>query len=409
MSIVPVGDTPLRVASTTYIEEFSEPANQVKQELAEIQRQTRLQLLAIFVLVVLFAAGDAYLLGRRYSQPIRQMTETAVQIADGDLSVEPPESDLGEMGQLAATFRQMTASLSSLIRRVQGLSARLSAATEQVMITHRQHATNSDQQAAAVANASSAVEELASSATHIAETARQVVSAANQAQANAGQGVVAMNEASQRLERIAASNKDAVDKVRDLGQLARQIGMVMDLIEDIAAQTKMIALNASIEASAAGAVGRRFAVVAGEVRRLAGDVAQSTDEIRIKVQRIQTTTNELIIASERESKEIEAGLELGTTMTGLLDHIHASAQHTTLAAEQISLGTGQQRSATQHLLADLQSLATGAQAVAASSKETVAVMEDLVSMTQDVNHAVEHFTLPDTPSSLAEDDQKESG
>ena len=105
MSIVPVGDTPLRVASTTYIEEFSEPANQVKQELAKIQRQTRLQLLAIFVLVVLFAAGDAYLLGRRYSQPIRQMTETAVQIADGDLSVEPPERP----GRNGATGRHLPA------------------------------------------------------------------------------------------------------------------------------------------------------------------------------------------------------------------------------------------------------------------------------------------------------------
>jgi methyl-accepting chemotaxis protein len=395
MSIVPVDDTPLRVASTTYMDEFSQPADQVKEELASVRGQTNIQLLAIFVVVALLTSGGAYMLGRRYSQPIQRMTDVAVQIAEGDLRVEPPDSDLGEIRHLAATIRQMTANLGSLIHRVQGLSARLSAATEQVMITHRQHAANSDEQAEAVANASSAVEELASSAVHIAATANQVVTAANQTQTNARQGVEAMDEASQRLGRIATSNEDAVSKVRDLGNLAREIGMVMDLIEDIAAQTKMIALNASIEASAAGAVGRRFAVVAGEVRRLAGDVAQSTEDIRSKVERIQTTTNELIIASERESKEIAAGLDLGTTMTGLLDQIHVSAQHTTLAAEQISLGTGQQRSATQHLLADLQSLATGAQAVAVSSRETASVMEDLVNMTQDVNRAIEHFRLPD--------------
>ena len=397
MSVVPVGDTPLRVASTTYMDEFSQPVDQVKEELASIRGQTHIQLLVIFIVVTLLALGGAYSLGRRYSQPVRQMTEVAVQIADGDLRVEPPDSELGEMGQLAATFRQMTANLSSLIHRVQGLSARLSAATEQVMVTHRQHAANSDEQAEAVANASSAVEELASSAIHIATTAQQVVTAASQTQTNARQGVEAMDEASQRLERIYVSNEDAVSKVRDLGSLAREIGVVMDLIEDIAAQTKMIALNASIEASAAGAVGRRFAVVAGEVRRLAGDVAQSTEDIRSKVERIQTTTNELIIASERESKEIATGMDLGTTMTTLLDQIYTSAEHTTLAAEQISLGTGQQRSATQHLLTDLQSLAAGAQAVAGSSRETVSVMEDLVNMTQDVNHAVEHFRLPDIP------------
>ncbi len=394
MSVVPVGDTPLRVAATTYIDEFSQPATEIKTALAAVRSGANGQFLLILVGVALVTGGGAYVLGRRYSRPITQMVGVATRIADGDLTVEPPSTDLGELGHLSTTFRQMTANLSSLIRRVQSMSVSLTSATEQVTMTHRQHTDHAGEQAAAVANASSAVEELAASSAHISDMAHKVVGAASHTQANAQKGVEAMDETAERLKHIAADNEDAVVKVRALGDLAREIGTVMDLIEDIATQTRLIAFNASIEASAAGAVGRRFAVVAGEVRSLASDVAQSTDEIRAKVERIQTTTNELIIASERESKEIEAGIALGTTMTGILDEIHQSAQHTTQAAEQISFGTQQQRSATEHLLADLQSLAGEAHAMAASSEQTVAVMENLVSMAQDVNLAVEHFRLP---------------
>jgi methyl-accepting chemotaxis protein len=393
MYIVPVPNTSLRVASTAYLEEFSREAADVQKELQGIRTKARGQLLAIVAVVALLTSGGAYALGRRLSQPISQMVDMGARIADGDLTVEPPATDLGELGQLAGTFRQMTTNLSSLIRRVQSMSISLTTATEQVMMTHRQHTAHSGDQAAAVASSSSAVEELAASSGHIADTAQQVVTAASQTQANAQQGVQAMDETAQRLEHIATGNQEAVAKVRTLGALAREIGTVMDLIEDIAAQTRMIAFNASIEASAAGAVGRRFAVVAGEVRRLANDVAQSTEEIRTKVERIQTTTNELIIASERESKEIRAGQELGVTMTGLLDQIHASAQHTTQSAQQISFGTRQQRSATEHLLLDLQSLAAESQAVAAGSAQTVAVMEDLLALAQDVNRAVERFKV----------------
>lgn len=384
MYVVPVRDTPLRVASTTYIDEFSQPVDRLS-----------LQLLLILVVVALAAGIAAVILGRWFSRPIDEMADTAGQIAGGDLTVAPPVNVPGEHGLLATAFAQMTANLSSLIRQVQTMSLNLSSAAGQVMMTQRQHAVNSDQQAAAVTNAGAAVEELTLSSAHIADTARDVVAAAGQTQANAQQGVEVMTDAAHRLERIATGNEAAVTKVRDLGELAREIGTIMDLIEDIATQTKLIAFNASIEASAAGEAGRRFAVVAGEVRHLADSVAQSTEEIRSKVEQIQTTTNELIIASEREGKEIESGLAIGDTMADLLDHIYHSAEQTTLAVQQISFSTQQQRTATEQLLEDLQPLTTSAKIVATGSKETVTVMEDLVVMAQDLQTAIARFKLPE--------------
>jgi len=205
--------------------------------------------------------------------------------------------------------------------------------------------------------------------------------------------VQAMAEAARHLQRIASGNEAAVIKVRELGTLARQISLVMDLIEDIADQTKLIAFNASIEASAAGEAGRRFAVVAAEVRHLADDVARSTDEIRSNVEQIQTTTNELLIASERESKEIEGGLDIGDRVRDFLDQILADAQQTTLAVRQISGSTQEQQQATEQLLDDLQPLTGNASIIALGSKETVAVMENLVDSVRELERTVARFRL----------------
>lgn len=384
MSIVAVEGTALRVAATTYIDEFSLPA-----------RQLRNQQLLTLVVVALVAGIIAFVLGWRFSRPIQEMVHTAEDIAGGDLTAEPPASGVHELEQLAAAFGQMTANLSTLICQMGTMSVDLSSAAGQVTMTQRQHTADSNRQVTAVTDAGVAVEELATSSAHIADTAQQVVGTARHTETNAQHGTEIMDETKQRLQRISDGNQAAVAKVRELGTLAREIDMVMDLIEDIAAQTRLIAFNASIEAAAAGEVGRRFAVVASEVRSLAGDVSQATEGIRIKVEEIQTTTNELIIASEQESKEIESGLDSGGTMSEFLGQIVQSAQETTIAAEQISLSTQQQRSATEQVLQDLQSLTGGARTVAAGSAQTEAVMDELVTMAQNLSEAVDRFKLPE--------------
>jgi methyl-accepting chemotaxis protein len=396
MQIVPVGDTPLRVAATTYIDEFSQPALEIKAELDRIQTSARVQWFAALVVVAVLAVVGASVMGRWLSRPISQMVGAAEQIADGNLSVELASSK-GELGLLSTALAQMAATLCSLIRRVGTMTFSLSSAADQVMMTQRQHAAHSEEQVAVVTSASAAAEELASSSAHIASMIQQLVAAADETQANARHGMEARSEADRHLKRVAAGNEAAVAKVRDLGDLARQIGAVMDLIEDITTQTRMIAFNASIEASAAGEAGRRFAIVAGEVRRLAGDVDRSTEEIRANVERIQTTTNELVIASERESKEIEGSIAFGETMTDLLDQIYASAEQTALAVQQISFSTRQQQTATEQLLEDLKPMTVEAELIATGSRQTVAVMEDLVAMAQDLQLAVDRFQLPTPP------------
>jgi methyl-accepting chemotaxis protein len=178
-----------------------------------------------------------------------------------------------------------------------------------------------------------------------------------------------------------------------LGEKAHQIGAVMDLIDDIAAQTKLIAINASIEASAAGESGQRFGVVAGQVRRLADNVGQSTDEIRVRVREIQTAINELAIAAEHGTKQIDQGVALSRTTQQALDKIATSADQTSISAQQISISTRQQQTAVGQVVEALHNLSVEVDRVAASSHQTTAIVVDLGHLAQTLNDLVALFDL----------------
>lgn len=396
MSIVPVEGTPLRVAATTYVDEFHQPLARIEARLNGIWGGVYTQLIAALLVVSLAAVGGSLLFSRQICRPIHQLVNTTGQIASGDLSVKPPPSRLAEMELLAGSFEEMTANLSALIRQVRATSLSVGSAAGQVVSTQRHHTTNTEEQAAAVASASSAVQELASSSAEIASTGQALVDMAGQTQANAQEGVRAMDDAARRLQDIAACNQAAAAQVQELADLAERIGGVMELIEDVAAQTKLIAFNASIEAASAGAAGRRFAVVAAQVRRLADRVAQSTDQIRASVEEIQATTQDLTTAAAHEHAEIEDGLAAGEGVALLLGQILSSAEQTTLAVHQISQSTREQQTATEHLQAELEPVTTGAQAIASGSQETVDVMQDLMVRVRELEQLTHRFKLPGT-------------
>ena len=201
---------------------------------------------------------------------------------------------------------------------------------------------------------------------------------------------------SPRLDEIRAANESNVTEIISLGRRTRRISEVMELIDNIAARTKLIAFNASLEAAAAGESGRRFGVVALEVRRLADNVVESTEEIRERVEEIQAATNALVLASEQEAKRIAEGVDHGKEASQALTQILESSESTTIAAEQISLSTQQQRTAAEQVVDAVRSIQTGSQAVAAGSQEANRVIADLVHLAEELQRAVEQFEVGGT-------------
>jgi methyl-accepting chemotaxis protein len=344
------------------------------------------------LMAVLGGAG-AYWLSGRIVQPLQGMVQLSREVAQGKLSTQIEVRRQGELGQLEAALAQMTGNLQATIWQIRDSAAKIGDSAENIETVVSELNEAANQQSAAVSETSTAMEELRTVAEQIAAGSESANRAAGQTQRDVQSGLEAVSETVSRMEEIRTSNEASVGEILALGQKARQIGAVMDLIDDIAAQTKLIAVNASIEAAAAGEAGRRFAVVASQVRHLAENVGQSTGEIRKRIVEIQTATNELVVAAEQGTKKINQGVSLSQTTQSALEQIATSADETTMAARQITLSTRQQQTAVEQVIEALGNLSAEVNRVAASSDQTSRVVADLAHLSDTLSQMVALFEL----------------
>ena len=162
----------------------------------------------------------------------------------------------------------------------------------------------------------------------------------------------------------------------------------MEIINHIADQTKLIAFNAAIEASAAGEEGKRFGVVAVEIRRLADSVMDSTAEIHAIVEEIQQGVNQLILASENESKHIRTGAELTHQAREHLNSLLSGAESTNIAMKQISHATLQEKTATSQVFTALKEIQQGIQQSTQALSQTTLVTTELTVLADELNQMV---------------------
>ncbi|MEJ2207763.1 MAG: methyl-accepting chemotaxis protein, partial [Anaerolineae bacterium] len=344
------------------------------------------------VMAVLGGIGTYWLSGR-IVQPLQGMVQLSREVAAGKLSRKIEVRRRDELGQLESALGQMTANLRTTIQQIRSSADRVSGSADNIEIVVGELNQAANQQSVAVTETSTAMEELRKVAGQIAADSELVSASAAQTQRDVRSGLQAVDETVARMGEIRASNEASVSEILALGQKAHQIGAVMDLIDDIAAQTKLIAVNASIEAAAAGEAGRRFGVVASQVRHLAENVAQSTIQIRQRIVEIQTATNELVIAAEQGTKKIKQGVSLSQTTQSALEEIAGSAEETTIAAEQITISTRQQQTAVEQVIEALVNLSAEVSRVAASGDQTAQIVTDLGHLSDTLNEMVALFEL----------------
>ena len=329
-------------------------------------------------------------------------------IADCDLSVGI-DTRAGDDSSLLAAMKSMQGGLAAVIGNVDR-SVRVLAdaalhlqATAGVVARNTAHQQGMSQSmAAAVEEMSSSVteitstmEELSASSTQIAEHSGSVAEIANQTWEKSKKGSAAMRSVLARLDEIRADNQGNIAEIVTLGAKSRQISKVMEIINAIADQTKMIAFNAALEASSAGEAGKRFSVVASEIRRLADSVTDSTGDIETKVQEIQDSISRLVITSEKGAATIGAGMEAGTQTAHDLDDLVEAAGQTRSSARQISISTQQQKTASDQVVIALREIVSAstqtAQAIAAVSR----ISEDMTAMSLELSGLVKRFRLAD--------------
>jgi methyl-accepting chemotaxis protein len=192
---------------------------------------------------------------------------------------------------------------------------------------------------------------------------------------------------------LKSKTEESAEKILDLGEQSQHIGEIIDIISEIAIETKMLSLNAAIEAAKAGDAGKGFAVVAGEIRRLAEDVVKSTGTIRDVLLEIQSATAASVLAAQENVKSAEEGAVHLSRVREALKHIIALAEQTAGSARQISESTGQQKEASEQVFKTMREISKVAEQTATTAEHSISSASDLNRLAERLRSRVSRFKI----------------
>ena len=255
-----------------------------------------------------------------------------------------------------ATFAGTSAALAALVQRIQDGSIQLAGSAEGVETVSSELASGASQQAASVVEITAAMEELSRTAAQIAQSAVEQADLASRAEGSGFAGAAAVEGAVKGLAEVQQQILGMSARADALGTRSKEIFRVLDLITEIAQETHILSLNAAIEAAAAGDRGRRFSVVAEEVRRLAQQTRESVDSVRGLLDEFAGAIRSAVVATEEGSKEVARVLERARAGAHAIGELRDTAAETARVARQISGVTQQQTAASEEVLTTLRDL-----------------------------------------------------
>lgn len=344
------------------------------------------------VLAALAAAGSLYW-ATQFSRPIMALVPFLKSVAGGDLSQGISVSRGDELGMLAHAANDMADQLRKLLQDLQQASVQITGASTQVLTAAEEHASGSVQQAASIAEVTATMEELTNTAKQIAMSATSVEKIADDSAQAAHAGYESVGEALEAMEKIRRRVADISGKTLLLGERSQRISEVLNLIKEIAGEIHLLAVNAAIESAAAGEHGKRFAVVASEVRRLAERTRESAEEIKGIVGEIQSATNTSVLATEQGVKEVENGVSLATRARGSLEEIIQMVDRTTQAIRQITFATQQQQSASEQIVQTMREVAEVTRQAASGMKQSANSVGELNLLADQFKTRIKEFKL----------------
>ncbi|MBF0273560.1 MAG: methyl-accepting chemotaxis protein [Magnetococcales bacterium] len=357
----------------------------------------RLTALGVGVLSILVGLILTMVIARHLVQRIDTVVAGVNRVAAGDLTVEIALDGSDEITQLSRATGEMRLKLHELASEVGARAIQVHKAAKEIADAVASQATTSTQMSSSVAEITSTMEELSASSTQIAEQARSVVEIANQTLDGSRKGSEAMQIVLGRMHDIRDDRQLGLQEIVDLGVKSKQISKVMEIINTVADQTRLIAFNAALEASSAGEAGKRFSVVASEIRRLADSVTDSTKEIEFKINEIQDSISRLVVNSEKGTVGIMAGTTATTHSAERLGEIVKAASHTTNSAQQISLSTQQQKIASNQVVVALREIVTASTHTAQSITRISQISKEMLGLSERLEGLVGQFKITDTP------------
>ncbi len=357
------------------------------EHLTDAQRQTA-ALLNTFLQQASDSEGRKQLAGQEIDRAVGSLVEL---VRSGDLAHWDGSTDDPQLETLLSSFGKVIETLRIFVREINEAALRLSSSANQVLAASTQHESSATEQAAAIHETTATMEELKHASAQIAENAGAVARVAEETLGAARAGRGAIGEFIQAIQQIRRDGTAVADSITKLTRRVERIGTVVEVIDEIADRSDLLALNAALEGSRAGEAGKGFSIVAAEMRRLAENVLDSTREIKNLITEIREATAAAASAADASKHATESGEKLGSVAAQAVEGILSGVQETSDAARVINLATQQQRTATEQVVASMAEIEDVTRQTSQASKQSTGAAAELTGLAMRLAELIRRF------------------
>ncbi|MDI2592504.1 methyl-accepting chemotaxis protein [Pseudomonas sp. N3-W] len=329
----------------------------------------------------------------RNQNAIMRLLDEIEDLADGDLTVTASVTE-DFTGTIADSINYSVDQLRDLVATINLTAGQVAAAVQETQATAMHLAQASEHQAQQISEASTAINDMAQSIDQVSANAAESSAVAERSVEIANKGNEVVHNTIHGMDNIREQIQDTAKRIKRLGESSQEIGDIVSLIDDIADQTNILALNAAIQASMAGDAGRGFAVVADEVQRLAERSSAATRQIETLVRAIQTDTNEAVISMEQTTTEVVRGARLAQDAGVALEEIEGVSKTLAALIQSISNAAQQQTSSAGQISLTMNVIQQITTQTSSGSTATAESIGNLAKMASQLRRSVSGFTLP---------------
>jgi twitching motility protein PilJ len=326
-------------------------------------------------------------------EAILRLLDEMANLADGDLTHYTTVTE-DFTGAIADSVNFTIDAIRDLVTTINETASQVSSSAQQSQDTARHLAEASERQAQEITSASTAINEMAVSINEVSGNSKDSAEMASRSVESAKKGGVAVRRTIEGMDSIRETIQETSKRIKRLGESSQEIGDIVELIDDIAEQTNILALNAAIQAAMAGEAGRGFAVVADEVQRLAERSSSATKQIEALVKTIQTDTNEAVISMEQSTSGVVNGARLAEDAGMALEEIVGETEKLADRVGNISSLAQQQSAAASNVSQIMHVIQEITTQTSAGTSETAASIGNLAELAQDLSRSVAGFKLP---------------
>ena len=358
------------------------------------ESSTEIKMLSLAIAGVVLGLGIGIFISRSITSNITKMVAVIQELAANDLTVADLEIvSQDEIGQAGIALNKMKNNFREIMQNIAGTAEHVASASEELSTSATLQAQGAETQTNQTAQVATAMQEMSSTVLQVSENSNKAAEASRQAAETARRGGSIVEDTLGKMRTISDSVSGTAKKMEELGKSSDQIGRIAGVIDDIADQTNLLALNAAIEAARAGEQGRGFAVVADEVRKLAERTTTATKEIAQMIKTIQDETKAAVVAMEEGTKQVEDGVKTtGQAGDALKEIIHMSEQVGEMITH-IATAATEQSSASEEVNTNMDQIAKLVKESADGAKQSAQACQDLSGLALDMQKIVSNFKL----------------